>query len=93
MEVTAVHANLNRAGIDVAYSTVAGWFNGSRGVRNVKHLRALCAILETDLNALLGGDEIEIVEGEVRVIAAREMKRLTDAQQEAVLAIIRSMKP
>lgn len=93
MDVTEVHTALVRAGFDVAYSTVAGWFNGSRGVRSVKHLRGLCDILQTDLNALMSGDEIEIVEGEVRVIAAREMKQLTDAQQEAVLAIIRSMKP
>jgi hypothetical protein len=92
MDVTEVTAALNRAGYAVPYSTVAGWFNGSRGVRNVKHLRALCDILQTDLNALMGGDEIEIVEGETRVIAAREMKELTDTQQEAVLALIRSMK-
>ncbi len=92
MDVTEIHVALNRLGLDVAYSTVAGWFNGSRGVRSLKHLNALCVVLQTDLNSLGGEDEIEMVEGPVRVTAAREMKELSETQQEAVLAVIRSMK-
>lgn len=91
LEVTDVHAEMNRRGFDVAYSTVAGWFNGNRGVRNMEHLRALCAILQTDLNSLTGSD-VEVVEDAVGVTIAREMADLSATQREAVLAIVRSMK-
>lgn len=93
MNVKEVHEALSLAGTSVAYSTVAGWFNGSREVRSLKHLKALCAVLQTDLNSLGGDDEIEVVEGAVRVTAARELKDLSETQQEAILAIIRSMRP
>ena len=47
MSVQAVTAELNRRGMAVAYSTVAGWFNGSRGERwKVDELMALCDRLE-----------------------------------------------
>lgn len=92
LSVPEVHAALNRRGIQVAFSTVAGWFNGSRGVRNVEHLKALCQVLQTDLNTVLGG-EIEISEGAVEVSIARAIKGLDAVQQEAVLAIVQTMKP
>lgn len=91
LNVPQVHAALNERGIDVAFSTVAGWFNGNRGVRNMEHLKALCSILQTDINAMTGG-EIEVVEDVVGISVAREMQELTPTQQEAVLALIRSMK-
>lgn len=91
LDVTDVHAALNRRGIDVAYSTVAGWFNGSRGVRGMEKLRALCSVLEMDLNAL-GGDEIEIAEGALDATVVREMRELSQEQREAVLAVIRTMR-
>src|SRR5690606_40314547 len=41
LTVPQVHQELNRRGIDVAFSTVAGWFNGSRGGRwKVEELQA-----------------------------------------------------
>lgn len=89
--VPEVHEALNRLGFDVAFSTVAGWFNGSRGVRKMDHLKALCAVLETDLNRL-AGDEIEIAEGKVESAVVRELRDVSPAQREAVLALIRSMK-
>jgi transcriptional regulator with XRE-family HTH domain len=92
LDVKEVHAALNRRGVDVAYSTVAGWFNGNRGVRNMDHLRALCAVLETDLNALVGGGEMEVVEDALRVSVVREMDALSQTQREAVLALVRSMR-
>lgn len=91
LTVTQVHVALNRLGYAVAFSTVAGWFNGSRGVRSMEHLKALCAILQTDLDTLTG-DTIEISEGPISATIAREAKGLPMAQQEMVLALIRSMK-
>ncbi|MFT3806080.1 hypothetical protein [Arenimonas sp.] len=91
MRVEDVLVALNKMGHDVAYSTVAGWFNGSRGVRKMEHLKALCIILQTDLNSL-AGDEIEIAEGKVESAVVRELRDVSPAQREAVLALIRSMK-
>jgi hypothetical protein len=91
LEVADVHAELNRRGFDLAYSTVAGWFNGSRGARwRVDELRALLDILQTDLKEMAG--EAELVEKPVPAAAAREMQELTEEQQQAVLVLIRSMK-
>lgn len=91
LTVPEVHARLNRNGTSVAFSTVAGWFNGSRGVRKMEHLKALCAVLETDLNRLTG-DEVELAEGPLDSTIARELKELTEAQREAVLALVRTMR-
>lgn len=89
--VTDVHQRLNRMGHQVAFSTVAGWFNGSRGVRGMKHLRALCEVLQTDLNSL-AGDEIEVAEDGVEIAIMRELRELSPAQREAVLGIIGAMR-
>lgn len=92
LTVPQVHQELNRRGVPVAFSTVAGWFNGSRGERwKVDELRALLEILQTDLDAVTNG-EVEIVEGAVRTTIAREVAQLTPVQQEAVLALIRSIR-
>ena len=91
LSVPSVHAALVRRGIDVAFSTVAGWFNGSRGVRKMEHLKALCVVLETDMNGLTG-DEAEVVEGKVEVSIARELRNVDPTQREIVLALVRSMK-
>ena len=91
MSVPKVHAAMNRLGFDIAFSTVAGWFNGSRGIRNMKHMKALCDILQTDLNALTG-DEAEVVEGKVEVQIVRELSELDPTQRETILAVIRGMK-
>jgi transcriptional regulator with XRE-family HTH domain len=91
LSVTQIHAALNERGIDVAFSTVAGWFNGNRGVRNMDHLKALCAVLETDLNSLTG-EEIEVAEGPIEATIAREIRHLPQEQKEAVLVLVRTMK-
>lgn len=92
LTVPQVHVALNQRGIDVAFSTVAGWFNGSRGVGKMEHLKALCAVLQTDLNTLTD-DEVEVAEGPMDATIAREVRDLPVAQKEAVLALVRSMKP
>lgn len=91
LNVPQVHEALNLRGIDVAFSTVAGWFNGSRGVGDMDHLIALCEILQTDIDTMARG-EIEVSEGSVAVKVARGLRQLNPTQQEAILAIIESMK-
>lgn len=91
LSVPDVHEKLNRRGVDVAFSTVAGWFNGNRGVRKMEHLKALCAVLQTDLDSLTR-DEIEVAEGPLDVTLVREIRELEPAQREIVLAVIRGMK-
>lgn len=78
-------------GFDLSYSTVAGWLNGSRGIRDVKHMRALCEALESDLQTLSGG-ELELSEKPLDVAISREIKGLTDAEKEAILALTRTMR-
>ncbi len=91
LTVPQVHSALTLRGLAVAESTVYGWFNGSRGVRKMEHLKALCDVLQTDMNTMTG-DEIEIAEGPVDSMVVREMRDLTQAQREALLAVVRSMK-
>lgn len=89
--VEDVMAEMNGRGFPVAYSTVAGWFNGSRGERwKVDELRALLDVLQTDLETM-GSGEAELVEEPVPAATAREMRRLTPEQQQAILAMVRSM--
>lgn len=89
LEVKDVAAELTRRGFDVAYPTVAGWFNGSRGVRwKVDELKAVLDILQTDLQAMTDG-EIEVVDGsKVKVELARRLRDLPEAQAEALLALL-----
>lgn len=90
MEIGDVTAELNRRGIAVEYSTVAGWLNGSRGSRwNVDALQGLLDVLQTDLAAMAG--QAELVEAPVPAITAREMQKLTPEQQQAILAMVRAM--
>ncbi len=92
LEVKDAAAELNRRGFDLAYSSVAGWFNGNRGERwKVKELRALLDILQTDLDAM-AGDEASLIEEPVPASIGRESRALTEAQQQAILAMIRSMR-
>lgn len=91
LTVPQVQQLLLAKGVDVAPSTVFGWFNGSRGIRKMEHLKALCAVLQTDLNEM-SGDEIEVAEGPVAATIARETAELDEASQQLVLALVRSLK-
>lgn len=91
LKVKDVQEELNRMGLPVAYSTVAGWFNGSRGVRGMKNLRALCEVLQTDMNGLTG-DDAEVTDGPMETMVVRDLRELSEDQQEAVLALIRTMR-
>lgn len=90
MNAQDVTAALNQRGISAAYSTVAGWLNGSRGERwAVKELQGILEVLQTDLAAMAG--EAELVEAPVPAMTAREMQKLTAEQQQAVLAMVKAM--
>ena len=92
LSVEDVQRELNRLGILAAYSTVAGWFNGSRSERwKMEHLRALCIVLKTDMNGLTG-ESIAVVEGRVPVMIHKELDGMNPESQELVLALIRNMK-
>lgn len=91
MTVESVMAEMNSRGFPVKYSTVAGWFNGTRGARwKVDELLALVDILKTDVESMKAG-EAELVEEPVPAATARAMRQLTPEQQQAVLAMVRSM--
>jgi transcriptional regulator with XRE-family HTH domain len=91
LTVREVQEELNRRGYDVPYPTVAGWFNGNRGVRSMENLKALCAVLQTDLDSL-HRDEIEFADGPIEATVIREIRELEPGQKELVLAVIRGMK-
>lgn len=87
-----VLAELSRRGIERAYSTVASWFNGTRGSRwDMDELKALLDILQTDLDSITEG-QVELVEEKLPAATAREMRGLTEEQQQAVLAMVRVMR-
>jgi transcriptional regulator with XRE-family HTH domain len=92
LSVPQVHAELNRRGYPVAFSTVAGWFNGSKkGIRKMEHLKALCVILQADMDSLTS-DEIEVSVGPLHASVARELKEFSPVQLEILRALIRDMK-
>lgn len=89
LEVKDVAAELNRRGFDLAYPTVAGWFNGSRGVRwKVDELNALLEILETDLKAITKDDIAVVDDSKAKVQLARLIRDIPDVQAEALLALL-----
>lgn len=91
LTVPAVHQELNRRGVPVAFSTVAGWFNGNRGIRNMDHLKALCDVLKTDMDSMTKG-EIELSEESLEIQLVREVRHLSPSQQEMIVALARSMR-
>ncbi len=92
MDVDDVVSALAERGIIRAYSTVAAWFNGTRGSRwDMKELKALLDVLQTDLDSITEG-EVELVEEKVQAATARAMRGLTDEQQQAILAMAKAMQ-
>lgn len=82
---------LAKLGIDRAESTVAGWFNGSRGSRwDMDELLAVLHVMGLEIDWLKDG-EVELVEERIPAEIAREARNLTPEQQQAVLAIVRTM--
>ncbi|WP_267086450.1 hypothetical protein [Xanthomonas sacchari] len=54
-------------------------------------LKALLEILQTDFETISEG-EVAMVEGATKATLAREIAQLTPLQQEALLAMVRTMK-
>lgn len=92
LKVEDVVSALQARGHDVEFSTVAGWFNGSRGKRwKVDELKSLLEVLQTSLEAMAGG-EAELVEDAVPAATAREMRELSPEKQQLIYAMVKSMK-
>lgn len=92
LSVPEVTAALQRLGTEVAYSTVAAWFNGGRKPREMEHLKALCVVLETTISEMAGEDP-EFAQNAFEATLLEESRSLAPSQREAVLAIIASMRP
>jgi hypothetical protein len=91
LEVRDVWVALTTRGIDVAYTTVAGWFNGSRGVRwKVNELQGLMDVLGTSLREMQGSSVI--LEDPLEVALGDALHRLSSDQKAAVLAIAKTMQ-
>ena len=92
LEVKDIAAELNRRGFPVAYTTVAGWFNGNRGGRwKVDELAAVLAVLKTTLEDMKSGDAV-LIEDPVPAVTATKMRNLTIEQQQSILALVESMQ-
>lgn len=57
----------------------------------MEHLKALCDVLQTDMNSLTGSS-IALVEGRVPIQIQRELENMDAQTQELVLALVRNMK-
>lgn len=90
LKVADVVDELNRRGFNLAYSTVAAWFNGGRKPRKMEHLKALCEVLETSISEMAGEDP-EFAQNAFESVLLQEGRRLAPAQREAILATIKSM--
>ncbi|MBO9746795.1 hypothetical protein J7431_05780 [Xanthomonas phaseoli pv. dieffenbachiae] len=91
LNIPQVHAALTLRGVCVAESTVYSWFNGSRGVGKISHLKALCEVLQTDFNSLTDGI-LGKAAGSVAADIVRELAGLSEVQQQAILSTIKAMK-
>lgn len=95
MSVQDVASALQLQGLTVAYSTVAAWFNGGRGERwEPVTLHAVLTLLQTDLPTVLGGDAPKAPDftSPIYNATARELASLSEQQQVAVLALIKSFR-
>ena len=81
-----VQAKLEERGIFVTPGTVGHWFNGIRKPRSLKHLQALCAVLETNLNALMGED-FTYAQNEKEQLLLNEFRLMTREQQAVYIAL------
>ena len=92
LSVPDVKTALELRGVKVAYSTLAAWFNGGRKPRKMDHLKALCEVLGTSISQMAGEDP-EFAQNGFESTLLIESRSLPPAQREAVLALIRTMRP
>lgn len=91
-----VHARLSERTYSVgvkppSLSAVGNWFNGIRRPRNMEHLRALCDVLQMSFEDAAADDLSPVTVTEAEIVKA--VRRLTDVQAQAVLAIAVTMQP
>lgn len=58
----------------------------------MEHLKALCAVLETTISEMAGEDP-QFAQNDFESLLLTESRSLAPEQREAVLAIVRSMRP
>ena len=95
LTLTDVQSLLQLKGVDVAYPTVASWFNGERGDRwKPDELLVLLELLQTDLAAAVGNNTSATpdLSGPIYNAVAREAMSLTEQQQAALLSLIKSFR-
>lgn len=85
-----VHEKLEQRGINVTPAAVGHWFNGTRTPRSMKSLSALCAILETTLDAITN-DEIEVADDAREMMMLKQFRAMSADQQSAMLALAATM--
>lgn len=81
-----VQGKLEARDVHITAAAVGHWFNGTRKPRSMKHLQALCAVLESTLAAVVG-DEIEIAESAKEQLILKQFRGMSPEQQGAFLAL------
>jgi transcriptional regulator with XRE-family HTH domain len=87
-----VQHKLEERGIHLSHATVGHWFNGTRKPRSMKHLQALCAVLETSLSAVVD-DDFTYAESDREQVLLDQFRSMTAEQQSAYLVLGTSMVP
>jgi hypothetical protein len=95
LSITDVVSLLQLRGVEVAYQTVASWFNGERGDRwKPSELLVLLGLLQTDLAAMAGDSlsELPDLTSPIYNATSRELASLRELQQVALLSLIKSFR-
>ena len=95
LTIADVTSALQLQGVEVAYPTVAAWFNGGRGDRwRPEELFALLELLQTDLAVVIGNGLAATpdLSGPIYNAISRELASLTAQQQAALLSLVKSFQ-
>lgn len=71
-------------------SAVGNWFNGYRRPRHMEHLVGLCEVLQMRVDEALAGEAQPVTAVEAELLEAA--RHLSDAQQQALLALAHTMR-
>ena len=89
LTIAQVHARLSVRGFSFNPSTVGHWFTGRGKPRKMEHLKALCEVLETSISEMAGEDP-EFAQNGFESALLSEIRKMSPAQREAMLAMIRA---
>lgn len=73
-----------------ALPTVGHWFNGTRRPRDMEHLKALCAVLDMQIDAAVKGVAVATSRVEATMVAM--LRDLPDNDQELALTLVAALK-